>query len=378
MFEIMHKNTVIAKANADRITDVICEELCPACIFEGADLEFWLKSRSIDVHRSHSRQLYKALRLKTDSPIADIIEIGHGISITDNWWIRKEGDDLDYSSLKEYNQSIAEIALYGSSNKEPVINGYTELGTIGSYEKAWRFAEDSWYMYKQGSKAELISEYYAYQFLKAMNVPVADYIIHREQSDLGIIQECIITRDYTDNAKYDFEPFLNYFGENEDYDYIIPRLERMGDKGEKLAEDYVTMCFYDALLFNVDRHNVNVGFLRDSNTGEIISLAPCYDYNLSLAATKVPYFGSSGDLMKFFTESKDCMRIIKPLFPDKEQIKSAAKAAAKKTRTAFPDDNFKYSIFEEYIMSAYEYCNERFSEKTLDLTPSINKNTKNY
>ena len=37
-------------------------------------------------------------------------------------------------------------------------------------------------------------------------------------------------------------------------------------------------------MFNFDRHNDNCGLLRDKKTGEIISLAPNFDNNLSLIA----------------------------------------------------------------------------------------------
>ncbi|MBR1421923.1 MAG: hypothetical protein IJ571_00575 [Ruminococcus sp.] len=360
MYKIMHKNRVIAKASNDSISEIMISELCPACFCEGMDLEFWLKSRSVDIHRSHSRQLYKALRLKTDSELPEIINIGHGISITDNWWIQRENENLDYCSLKEYNEDIARIAFSGSADKEITVKGYTELGTLGSYEKAWRYINDNWYMFKRENQAELISEYYSYCFLKQMNVPVADYKVQRTRSELGLTEECIITKDFTDNCRFDFEPFLNYFHDNEDHEYIVSKLKSIEakQKVEGLTDSYVRMCFYDALLFNVDRHNVNAGFLRDSETGKIVSLAPCYDYNLALGATKTPRFNKSGDLMKYFTASESCLYRIGELLPTKADIIAALKEATKITKEAFPIIDFEYSIFEKYVLSAYDYCAE--------------------
>lgn len=359
MYNIMHKNRIIAEADETCITRIVEKDLCPACFCEGMDIEYWLKSRYIDVHRSHSRQLFKALRLKTDADLHDIISIGHGISITDNWWIcRKEETDLDYRALKEYNEEIANIAFYGSPNKEYNIKGYTELGTTGSYEKTWRYINDHWYMFKQGNKAELVSEYFSFCFLKEMGQPVAEYNVMREKSALGLEQEFVISKDYTDNAKYDFEPFFNYFDDNEDYDYIIPRLEQLEKeyKCPNLVKKYVEMCFYDALLFNVDRHNQNAGFLRDSVTGKIIDLAPCYDYNLALAATKTPIFGKSGDLMSFFVKSDNCMEIIGSSDTQKKDtVKAAIDNAVKQTQSVFPNDNINYSVFSDYILNAYDY-----------------------
>ncbi len=103
-----------------------------------------------------------------------MISIGHGITITDNWWIQEEHENLEISLLRQYNEKLADIASYGSSNFQQQSNlGYTELGTTGSYEKAWRFENGCWNMYKHGNIAELLSEYYATKFLEAMEMPVA-------------------------------------------------------------------------------------------------------------------------------------------------------------------------------------------------------------
>lgn len=72
--------------------------------------------------------------------VADLISVGHGISITDNWWIQSTEESLDYRALKQYNEGIADIALFGASNSQSSdISGYRELGTVGSFEKVWRF-----------------------------------------------------------------------------------------------------------------------------------------------------------------------------------------------------------------------------------------------
>lgn len=362
MYHIMHKNDIIAISDKEQITDIVRPELCPAVIFKGASLEGWIKSRSIDVHRSHSRQLYRVLRIRTENitdEIADLINRGHGVSITDNWWIKEESEQIDYSSLRTYNEEIADIAFYGSHpSKSFFAKGYSELGTLGSYEKAWRFIDGSWYMLKNGNKAELISEYYAYCFLKALNVPVAEYKVQRKPSETGLTDEWIVSKDYSENAKYDFEPFFNYFGDNEDYDYIIGKMEK---QFPSLIKPYVMMCFIDALLLNTDRHNHNAGFLRDSENGRILGMSPLYDFNQSLASRRLPAF--QGEMMKYFAANKACMKIIKSIIPKKEEIQRAVKTASESSRNAFPDDNFKYSLFEDYILAAFSYLEKEIERQ---------------
>ncbi len=61
-FYIMHQNTVIAKADEEQIVEIFKSELCPKCFIVGMPLDYWMNSRSVDTHRSHSRQLFHALR----------------------------------------------------------------------------------------------------------------------------------------------------------------------------------------------------------------------------------------------------------------------------------------------------------------------------
>jgi hypothetical protein len=352
-YKIMHKDNVVALADENGITELIDRSLCPACFAIGMPLEIWLDNRSVDVHRSHLRKLFKALRLRTPDDIEQVIDIGHGVSITDNWWIQKADEELDYSSLKQYNEELADIALYGSSAlNSGNTKGYRELGTVGSYEKAWRCIDGSWYMFKHGNTQELISEYYSYQFLKAMGAPVAEYEIrHSSSEETGITSTFIITRDFTDNASVDFEPFCNYYTDHDEPEYIIPRLE------EKLIRPYVMMIFYDALLHNDDRHNQNVGVLRDSSTGETIGLAPYFDYNLGLISTGVPRIDSvKGNVFTdSFLANEVCRKVLKSHLPDRNTIVSGIAAAERETAKAFPDVSPNYALISDYIIRTYDF-----------------------
>ena len=356
-YKIMHKDKVIALADENGITEIIERPLCPACFAIGMPLEIWLDNRCVDIHRSHSRKLFKALRLRTPDDIEQVIDIGHGISITDNWWIQRADEELDYGSLKQYNEEIADIALYGSSaSNTGNTKGYRELGTVGSYEKAWRYIDGSWYMFKHGNTQELISEYYSYQFLKAMKANVAEYEIqHSTSSETGITTTFIISKDFTNNAEVDFEPFCNYYTDHDDPEYIIPRLE------EKLLTPYVMMVFYDALLHNDDRHNQNAGVLRNSFTGEIIGLAPYFDYNLGLIATGVPRIDDvMGNVFTdSFLENKVCREFLLYDIPSRLEIEKGIELAELETKKAFSDVSVNYELIKNYILRTYDFLAQR-------------------
>ena len=349
----MHRDKIIAFADENGITEIIDKALCPACFAAGMSLEIWLDNRIVDVHRSHIRKLCRVLGLQTIDDIEQLIDIGHGISITDNWWIQKSEEELDYNSLKQYNEELADIALYGASaSNSGNTLGYRELGTVGSYEKAWRYINGTWYMFKQGNTQELISEYYSYHFLKAMGVNVAEYDIKKYVSEeTGITSEFIVSKDFTGNAEVDFEPFCNYFHDHDEPEYIIPRLD------EKLITPYVMMIFYDALLHNDDRHNQNAGVLRNSTTGEIIGLAPYFDYNLGLIATGVPRIDiEKGNIFTdSFLANDVCRKVLKDNLPDRDKIMEAIGFANRNVRTEGTLLLVKLDPIIDYIRDTYDY-----------------------
>ncbi len=79
MYKIMHKTEVIALADEENITEIINKALCPNCFVVGMPLYIWLDNRCVDMHRSHSRKLFKALRLRNSENTAELISIGHGV-----------------------------------------------------------------------------------------------------------------------------------------------------------------------------------------------------------------------------------------------------------------------------------------------------------
>lgn len=354
-YKIMHRDKLIALADNSGITELIEKSLCPSCFVVGMPIEIWLDNRTVDIHRSHSRKLFKALRLRTPDDIEQVIDIGHGISITDNWWIQKSDENLDYRSLKKYNEELSDIAFYGASvSNSGDTSGYKELGTVGSYEKAWRYINGTWYMFKQGNTQELISEYYSYLFLKALEVNVAEYELKAYTSEeTGITSHFIVSKDFTNNANVDFEPFCNYFHDHDEPEYIIPKLKEIDSS---LVTSYVMMVFYDALLHNDDRHNQNAGVLRNSTTGEIIGLAPLFDYNLGLISTGIPRIDNEkGNIFTdSFLANDVCRKVLKDNLPDRNKIISAINSTYKGINST---GYFGFSPvpIENYIIDTYDY-----------------------
>lgn len=95
----------------------------------------------------------------------------------------------------------------------------------------------------------------------------------------------IKSRDFTDNARVDFESAAGIIGTESDYVKIYEALWALRPD---IAEQFVLMCYFDGLIYNMDRHENNFGVLRDNNTGEILSFAPFYDHNIALVSRGYP------------------------------------------------------------------------------------------
>ena len=98
------------------------------------------------------------------------------------------------------------------------------------------------------------------------------------------------------------------------------------------------MIFYDALLHNDDRHNQNAGVLRDSSTGEILGLAPYFDYNLGLISTGVPRIDDvKGNVFTDgFLANGVCCKVLRSYLSDRDTILSSIATAERETAEAFP------------------------------------------
>ena len=89
--------------------------------------------------------------------------------------------------------------------------------------------------------------------------------------------------------------------DDEDYENCFHVLNAMSPE---LARQYLLLIWMDSVCYNMDRHTENFGFLRDVETGKILSLAPNYDNNVALIARGYPSDVSrkSDGLIRFLRE----------------------------------------------------------------------------
>lgn len=271
---LMHKNDVVSRIENDIVLDD--NTMLPLQLKQGASIEGWLAGRAIDKHRTNSRLLKKLMRITDTSDIATVLR-AHAATVTDNYWFKADGEDIEYNDILFNDDSYADVALFGSfesiSSAEKLNNKNSrspELTNIGSFEKCWKLHDGKWFMYKRESALEQFSEIFICKLGQHFGYDMAVYEKH---------DDCVITADFTENKKYDLEPAVAFVGENEDYTYSYKKLLKFSPV---IASDFVKLIFMDTLCYNMDRHTNNYGVLRDSKTGEVVKLAPNFDNNIAL------------------------------------------------------------------------------------------------
>lgn len=311
-FEILSADTVVAVWNDGQLT-VVNDALLPLYLKRISDAEKWLESRAIDSHRANSRLLKKALRLAEKDDVSTVVHV-NGATITDNYWVRPVNSELAYADVKFDNDYFSNLALkgtYDSFNRaaNSKHSRTPELTNVGSFEKCWKLRDGKWWIYKKANHNELFSELFVFELGKALRMNMAHY-----ERGQGVIESL----DFTDSSSVNFEPASTFMGDNEDYEDVVSKLQKICPEA---ISDYVRMIFLDTIVANPDRHTNNFGLLRDVHTGKLIGFAPNFDNNMALIARGYPKKSTSKDLLiRLFNELLENHPEFKAYLPELDEL----------------------------------------------------------
>jgi len=317
------------------------DKLCPLLIKRTNNLIEFLKGRVIDSSRTNSRLLKKVLNINTKNDEQISLYV-YGATITDNYWFKPKGSKLKYKDISFDGDFYSELALKGRSTVYPKSPKHTpQLTAIGSFEKCWKKIDNGWWLYKSGNNEQIFSELFCSLLASKLDIPTAIYEYE---------ENYIKTRNFAD--KYNFEPMVGLVGDDESYDGIFNALLNIN---ESIADQYLLLSFFDCIVNNIDRHNENVGLLRNKKTGEIIGLAPNFDNNLALLGydnnlkMKANEDGFIKLFIKFLKNNKLAYSKFKKL-----KITKLNKKIIQDCLNDVPIKFEKYNIVD-YVLNRYEY-----------------------
>ena len=243
-------------------------ELAPLIVKRTRSIEQFLKLRVMDMSRTNARILMKVLGIQVQDDYKAAL-YSYALSVSDNYWFRPRHSKLKYQDLPFHSDALFETALEGQIslffNKAQLS---PEITTPGSFEKGWRRIDGEWWLYKRGNPKQIFSELFCSRFASLIGVNSISY-----ELDGPYI------RSKNFSPAFNFEPMASLCDDDDRYETVFALLH---DLDPLLSRDYLKLIFFDSVVNNIDRHNENMGLLRDANDGRILSLAPNFDNNLAL------------------------------------------------------------------------------------------------
>lgn len=258
----------------------------------------WLSRRVVPRNRRNIDALMAATGLEARN-VRGIIEICRGLSLNDVHWVVPNDFKGSWKDCNlydnEFSQAIALTAFNGMGSAIERLDWISspEFSTNGMLAKCWRRIDGRVALYKSGTDGaantgfEPYSEYYASQIAAAMGLDHVEYSLRKFKGYL-----CSTCNIFTSDK-------LGYLPAGR----IMNVAEALEDKR------FADIFFFDALIFNTDRHLGNFGYLVDNDKNEIVGVAPIFDngYGLFSLALYRP-----GDKLDEFSDLAKYVSRVKP------------------------------------------------------------------
>ena len=331
----------------------------------------WISTHMVPRGRKYILSALRQLGIPSGD-IRAIVEFSRGLSLNDVYWIVADdfsGSWRDYNLYdNDFSEDIAVLALTGLGvAPEEKQTSSPEFSTNGMLRKCWRRVNGKILLYKGGTEGainagyEMYSEFYAAQIAARMELDHVDYGLSNYKKVL-----CSTCPLFTSD-KYGYLPAGR----------VITKDEALHDLR------FAPVFFFDALIFNTDRHMGNFGFRVDNDTNEIVGPAPIFDngYGLFSLATdrpELPKYHEFDDLRKYLNRVGPALYDRWLDYPEKITTELLSKL------TALQGFRFKrhkhYNLAEERLSAIEEFIQKRVANileygKAADDLLKLNKTT---
>jgi len=238
--------------------EVLSKELLPGCIKRKTmSYSQWMRTRYSAGSNVSARRLM--LTAFGSDNHENAIEATRTLSLSDCYWIKRKNEKMSFYDITPY--------IHKEWDGTGIFKGgsISTLFVNGAADKKWL---DSGTLLKVKS----YKEYEPYLLCYKLGIENA---AEAKKSDEGLL-------------------LTNFTSP----DYFLESMEQSGFSGKKdnprekaveiFKEQAVTLFVIDYLVEHDDRHWGNYGFLRNSTTGEYISMAPYYDFDWAWSSAVVP------------------------------------------------------------------------------------------
>ena len=289
-YEVMHMEKIVAIISSIGKVEILDERFMPYDLYlekEENDMDIdtmmnnlnnfyhWCASRVLSLDRKYAKEILNSIGVAqavTDKDRANISLSYHCVSLTDVFWIRKQGESISFENINLYdnplNEAVVELSLKGRQMTVTNQELAPDLSTKGCFPKAWIRGQSGFKLLKDGGEDTVKKELLASKICQCFDIPQVKYNESFYQGQLVSESDIVTSKEYSMVSKMAFDVYAC----NNNLD-IITECERLD------PITFYGMNILDYLTGNTDRHPENWGFLVNNETNECISLYPLMDFN---------------------------------------------------------------------------------------------------
>lgn len=283
------------------------------------EIKDWMSNRVLSLSRDNAKQIFNMFNISQSNDKRTRINIClmcRGVSVTDSYWIKLDNDDRNWNQVnvrKNHFKEIVDIALNGENPSITTNPICPELTTKGLFKKAWiRDPETKeLYLLKSDKHSENVNtrcEVLASHILDCFtNVPHVQYS--------GRVRTTRKGKMYVDKCKNFVDEHYSFVEAREVMEYC--RVHNVSFEEWALrtfGSAFANIAIVDYIIMNTDRHDNNYGFMMDNKTGQLVDIAPLFDYNLALIAD-VYGTNASDTLSQMFNNKETIIGLANRMMP---------------------------------------------------------------
>lgn len=183
IYEIMHMEKKVASISTSGKAEIFDEVFMPYDLYleiEDEDIDtlmnnldnfyHWCASRVLSLDRKYAKDILNSIGVTqavTDKDRAKISLSYYCVSLTDVFWIRRQGEKITFKELNLYdnplNEAIVELSLKGRQMTVTNQELAPDLSTKGCFPKAWIREKDGFRLLKDGDRSAVQKELLASQ-----------------------------------------------------------------------------------------------------------------------------------------------------------------------------------------------------------------------
>ena len=252
------------------------------------DLAAWISARSIPDLRPN---LSPVLRKTEAANAADLMFASWGLNLSDQYWFKPEGADLDWHAINyfenSYEERYGEMLLDGSRTAAPGVDAgprcssSPDSATPGMLPKTWTRENGVDYLVKGGTGGENREPYHEVlaSRLLARLCDEGEYVPYELVKRHGRAYSRCATMVTAETELVAAADVLVGFGVSEGRDPYHGYRKACYELGVPCAETLIgKMLVADYLMANFDRHTHNFGLIRNVEALDGYRVAPLFDH----------------------------------------------------------------------------------------------------